>query len=209
MKTRTNVKTVRRPDTDEQSVQAPEGGREPRDAGPGDRVAEVSPLVTVARPDSIRRDTEWDWYDCRADPGDSTLELGAQNEARSALVLIVEDDRDNREGLAEYLGAVGFAVAVAADGPQALATARMLLPDVVLMDLKLRGIDGWEVTRRLLADSRTCRIPIVAVSACVFPQDIDAAKHAGCVGFVGKPYDLQELVRTIERALDDRELPLN
>jgi two-component system cell cycle response regulator DivK len=170
--------------------------------GPEDRSVEGSPFFTIARPDSSRRDAEWDWDDCRADPNNSTSGPGAQNDARSTVVLIVEDHRDNREGLAEYLGAVGFTVAVADNGPQALTTATTLLPDVILMDLKLRGIDGWEVTRRLLADSRTCQIPIVAVSACVFPEDIEAAKHAGCVGFVAKPYDLQELMRTIERALD-------
>jgi CheY-like chemotaxis protein len=126
----------------------------------------------------------------------------AKRQQAKAVVLIVEDDRDNREGLAEYLGALGFTIAVADDGHQALATATTLLPDLILMDLKLRGVDGWEVTRRLTSDARTRQIPIVAVSACVFPEDIDAAKHAGCVGFVRKPYDLQDLMRAIERALE-------
>lgn len=119
-----------------------------------------------------------------------------------AVVLVVEDDHDNREALSEYLRSVGFNVQVAENGFEALDAALRLLPNVILMDLKLRGIDGWEVTRRLVADQRTRHIPVIAVSACVFPEDVDDALEAGCVGFVAKPFNLQDLTRTIESALD-------
>lgn len=103
------------------------------------------------------------------------------------LVLIAEDDADNREGYAEYLAGLGYRVAQAATGEDALAWARQLMPDVVLLDLALPGIDGWEVARRLKGDPSTAAIRLIALSACVFPDDVVRAREAGCELFLEKP----------------------
>lgn len=127
------------------------------------------------------------------------------------LVLIVEDHRDTREGYAEYLSFLGFRVAEAKSGMEALAKAFQLRPDLVLMDLALPGLDGWEVTRILKADPRTRSIPVIALSACVFPSDIGRAAEAGCDSFLVKPCFPDAVAGEIRRVLgvSDYELPGN
>ncbi|MBI1876082.1 MAG: response regulator [Acidobacteria bacterium] len=121
--------------------------------------------------------------------------------AQGGLVLVVDDFQDGREMCVEYLSFLGYQAAEASDGFEALHRARALMPDVILMDLSLPGIDGWEVTRRLKADPLTHRIPIVAVTAHSLPGDAERARRAGCDGFVTKPCFLDELLEEIQRVI--------
>jgi CheY-like chemotaxis protein len=126
---------------------------------------------------------------------------------RPRLVLIVEDDADNRLGYAEYLAYLGYRVALATTGPEALARARELRPDVLLLDLALPDMDGWEVARHLRADPMTERTPIIAWSACVFPADIARATAAGCDVFLDKPCLPARVAEAIEGVLSEGRQP--
>jgi two-component system cell cycle response regulator DivK len=117
------------------------------------------------------------------------------------LVLLVDDFQDAREMYADYLEISGFDTAQAVDGHEALTKARGLKPAVVLMDLSLPGIDGWEVTRRLKADAGTRDIAIVALTAHALEGERARALNAGCDSFVSKPCLPQQLVDEIVRLL--------
>jgi CheY-like chemotaxis protein len=117
------------------------------------------------------------------------------------LVLVVDDFRDGREMYAEYLAHEGFAVAEAEDGEEAVAKARGLLPDVILMDLSLPGIDGWEATRLLKADPRTRHIRIIALTAHALSSYAESARAAGCDGVVTKPCLPPDLAAEVRRQL--------
>jgi CheY-like chemotaxis protein len=119
------------------------------------------------------------------------------------LVLLVDDFQDAREMYADYLEISGFETAQAGDGHEALEMARTLKPAVVLMDLSLPGIDGWEVTRRLKADVATRNIAIVALTAHALDGERQRALNAGCDAFISKPCLPQELVDEIARLLDE------
>jgi CheY-like chemotaxis protein len=120
------------------------------------------------------------------------------------LVLVVEDYQDAREMYAEYLTFSGFRVAEAANGIEALEKARELLPDIILMDLALPRMDGWEATRRLKSDARTRDIPVVALTGHALAGHADGARQAGCDAFVTKPCLPDALVAEIQRMLDLR-----
>jgi two-component system cell cycle response regulator DivK len=122
------------------------------------------------------------------------------------LILIAEDDADNREGYAEYLTYLGYRVAQAANGEDALVWARQLRPDVLLLDLALPGVDGWEVARQLKSDSSTRSMLVIALSACVFPNDVLRATDAGCDLFLDKPCYPQTVADEIQRLLAARQL---
>jgi CheY-like chemotaxis protein len=122
------------------------------------------------------------------------------------LILIAEDDTDNREGYAEYLTFLGYRVAQATNGEDALVWARQLHPDVLLLDLALPGVDGWEVARQLKSDSSTRSMLVIALSACVFPNDVLRATDAGCDLFLDKPCYPQTVADEIQRLLAARQL---
>ena len=104
------------------------------------------------------------------------------------VVLLVEDDRDGRLMYAEWLQQSGFHVEQAHNGLQALERAIDLLPDVILTDLNIPGIDGYELTRQLMADDRTRHIPILAVTGYApFTNDPSRADRAGCDAILAKP----------------------
>lgn len=114
------------------------------------------------------------------------------------LVLLVEDDRDGRILFAEWLLSAGFRVDQAHNGLQALERARDLLPDAILTDLNIPGIDGYELTRRLKSDPRTSAIPILAVTGYgPFTQDPKRADRAGCDAALLKPCDPDVLAETL------------
>jgi len=117
------------------------------------------------------------------------------------LVLVVDDFRDGREMYAEYLSHAGFRVAEAEDGEEAVAKAQALLPDVVLMDLSLPGMDGWEATRILKADPRTRHIRVIALTAHALASYAESAIAAGCDGVVTKPCLPPELAAEVRRQL--------
>jgi CheY-like chemotaxis protein len=120
------------------------------------------------------------------------------------LILIAEDDVDNREGYAEYLTFLGYRVAQVANGEDAVIWTEQLRPDVLLLDLALPGIDGWEVARRVKGAEATRETLIIALSACVFPGDIVRAKDAGCEVFLDKPCYPQTVADEIRRLLKSR-----
>ena len=124
--------------------------------------------------------------------------------ALAPLVLIVDDVDHGREICSEYLAFRGFRVATAADGQEALDKAFELLPDVILMDLSLPKIDGWEATRRLKQDERTSAIPVVALTAHALASAHDKAKEAGCDAVVTKPCLPRDLEAEVRRQLEGR-----
>lgn len=122
-------------------------------------------------------------------------------------LLVVDDYEDGRELLAELLRVRGFSVHCAASGCDALSEARRGLPDLVLLDLTLPDLDGFEVARRLKADPRTAGIAIVILTAHVSPELQLRAERAGCAGFVTKPCVPTDLVRRIDAALAAERQP--
>ncbi len=121
-------------------------------------------------------------------------------------IVVVDDDRDAREMLSEYLAFCGFAVHQAYDGREAIDVAERVRPAVMLMDLMMPRMDGWEATRRLKTSARTREITIVAVSACTHPGDQERARRVGCDEFVCKPVDLESLAQLVNRLLARRQM---
>jgi len=105
---------------------------------------------------------------------------------------------------AAYLQFSGYRVAEAANGLEALEKTRELMPDIILMDLALPKMDGWEATRRLKADEKTRHIPIVALTGHALAGHAEGARQAGCDAFVTKPCLPDALVTEIERMLSER-----
>ena len=118
------------------------------------------------------------------------------------LILVVDDYEDAREMYAEYLRFCGFRVAEARNGNEALEQAFALMPDLILMDLSLPGMDGWEATRQLKADERTRQIPVVALTGHALAGASEDAKKAGCDSFVTKPCLPDDLVVEVRRMLN-------
>jgi CheY-like chemotaxis protein len=103
------------------------------------------------------------------------------------LVLLVEDHEDTRDMTVLYMGTKGIKVETALTGLQAITKAKEVVPDVIIMDLGLPGLDGWEATRQLKADAATRRIPIVAISGHARDSDEALAREAGCDIYLRKP----------------------
>lgn len=116
-------------------------------------------------------------------------------------ILYVEDNEDNVYMLRQRLTREGFDVAIARDGIQGLDMARQGAPDLIIMDLILPELDGWEATRRLKADPETQDIPIIALSASAMPGDEGSARSAGCDDFDSKPVNFDRLLAKIEAQL--------
>ena len=117
-------------------------------------------------------------------------------------VLLVDDYPDAREMYTEYLEFSGYEVIGAGNGLEALQRAVDASPDIILMDLSLPVMDGWEATRRLKADARTASIPVVALTGHALAGISEGAKKAGCDAFVTKPCLPEDLVREIRRILN-------
>jgi CheY-like chemotaxis protein len=122
-------------------------------------------------------------------------------------VLLVDDYPDAREMYTEYLEYSGFDVIQAANGMEALRQAAEQVPDIILMDLSLPVMDGWEATRRLKADPRTADIPVVALTGHALAGISDGAKKAGCDAFVTKPCLPEDLVKEIRKVLEGDSAP--
>ena len=123
-------------------------------------------------------------------------------EHTSPLILVVDDYQDAREMYAEYLQFSGFRVAEARNGNEAIEQAFALRPDLILMDLSLPGMDGWEATRQLKSDERTRHIPVVALTGHALAGASDGARKAGCDSFVTKPCLPDDLVVEVRRMLN-------
>ena len=127
------------------------------------------------------------------------------NVTAQPLVLVVEDYQDAREMYAAYLQFSGYRVAEATNGVEAIEQAQQLMPDIILMDLALPKMDGWEATRRLKSDDRTRNIPIVALTGHALAGHADRARQSGCDSFVTKPCLPDALVAEIKRMLGAAE----
>lgn len=118
-----------------------------------------------------------------------------------AKILLVEDNELNRDMLMRRLERRGYAVVVAVDGQQGIDLAQSDPPQVILMDLSLPGVDGWEATRRLKTDPVTATIPVIALSAHAMAGDRERALAAGCDDYDTKPVELPRLLGKIEALL--------
>jgi two-component system, cell cycle response regulator DivK len=116
-------------------------------------------------------------------------------------VLLVEDNEMNRDMLSRRLIRRGFQVVFAIDGKQGIELARRELPDIVLMDMSLPIIDGWEATRRLKADDTTRNVPVIGLTAHAMSGDREKAIEAGCDDYDTKPVELDRLIGKIARLL--------
>lgn len=117
-------------------------------------------------------------------------------------ILLVEDHPDSREMLAEYLEFRGFDVIAAADGETGVAQARIRRPAVILMDLQMPGMTGWEATRRLKADAATQDVIVIAMTAHALVPDEKSARQAGCDAFIAKPFDIVAVGNAIAEVIE-------
>jgi CheY-like chemotaxis protein len=120
-------------------------------------------------------------------------------------ILLVEDDKPNRDILARRLGRNGFTVLTAATGAEACSVAAAELPDVVLMDVGLPDVDGWEVTRQLRANPATKTLPIIALTGHIMPDEREMAIQAGCNDFHAKPVEFTRLLQQITALLTKKD----
>ncbi len=116
-------------------------------------------------------------------------------------ILLVEDNEMNRDMLSRRLARRGYEVAIAVDGEAGVVAAARECPDLILMDMSLPGIDGWEATRQLKAQEATRAIPIIGLSAHAMSGDHDKALAAGCDDYDTKPVELPRLIGKIEALL--------
>ncbi len=119
-------------------------------------------------------------------------------------ILVIEDNEWSRDMLVRRLERRGYQAISAADGRRGLALAREQSPDLIVMDMSLPEVDGWEATRRLKADAATRGIPIVALTAHAMASDRQKAMDAGCDDYHTKPVDFESLLRALEKLLDSR-----
>jgi len=122
----------------------------------------------------------------------------------SKLILIVEDQEDLRGVLRDLLSGSGYAVVEAADGQDGVAKAKSERPDLILMDIQLPVIDGYEATRQIKVDPILAKTPIIAVSSFAMKGDEEKARAAGCDHYVTKPYSPLQLLRTIRSVLGEQ-----
>lgn len=121
-------------------------------------------------------------------------------------ILLVEDNEMNRDMLGRRLQRRGYEVLIAVDGAEALAMAQAKAPDLILMDMSLPVMDGWEATRRLKAAPETKTIPIIALTAHALSGDREKAIEAGCDGYDTKPIEFDRLLAKMETLLN-RSVP--
>jgi CheY-like chemotaxis protein len=124
-----------------------------------------------------------------------------------AKVLLVEDNEESREGLSRHLKRRGFEVLTAADGRQGVAVARSEAPDLILMDMSLPVLDGWEATRQLKAAPQTHDLPVIALTAHAMAGDREKALEAGCDDYDTKPVEFSRLLAKMEALLAKTATP--
>ena len=117
------------------------------------------------------------------------------------IILIVDDFDDNRQMYAEFLTYSGCQVLEAANGAEAIAKAKESVPDLIVMDLSLPVLDGWEATRRLKSDPKTRHIPVIALTGHALEGHSEGARQAGCDGFLAKPCLPEKLLDTVRQML--------
>jgi CheY-like chemotaxis protein len=121
-----------------------------------------------------------------------------------AKILLVEDNEMNRDMLSRRLVRKGYDVVCAVDGLEAVDMAGLEAPDLILMDMRLPKLDGWEATRRIKADPGTQSIPVIALTAHAMAGDREQAMDAGCDDYDSKPVDLKRLLGKMQALLDQQ-----
>jgi CheY-like chemotaxis protein len=119
-----------------------------------------------------------------------------------AKILLVEDNEMNRDMLSRRLARSGYEVVLAVQGEEGVALARSAAPDMILMDMSLPVLDGWEATRRLKGDPETRDIPVIALTAHAMSGDREKAQEAGCDDFDTKPVEYTRLLSKIQGLLE-------
>ena len=119
----------------------------------------------------------------------------------SKKILVVEDTEDNRRIMCDLLTAAGYAYIEATDGEAGVAMALAERPDLVLMDIQLPVIDGYEATRRIKADPVTAAIPVIAVTSYALAGDEAKTRAAGCIGHVAKPFSPRQLLALVRQLI--------
>jgi two-component system cell cycle response regulator DivK len=119
-------------------------------------------------------------------------------------ILLVEDNEMNSDMLSRRLERVGYTVVIAVNGQEGVESARNDVPDLILMDMSLPVLDGWEATRRIKADAITKHVPVVALTAHAMSSDREKALEAGCDDYDTKPIDMPRLLGKIEALLTPR-----
>ncbi len=116
-------------------------------------------------------------------------------------VLVVEDTADNRQIIRDLLGAAGYELLEATDGAEGLASAAANKPDLILMDIQLPVLDGYETTRRIKADPALRHIPVIAVTSYALSGDEEKTRAAGCDAYIAKPFSPRHLLATVKSLL--------
>jgi len=119
-------------------------------------------------------------------------------------ILIVEDNEENRDSLSRRLQRRGFAVIIAEDGKAGVAMAQSEKPDLILMDMNMPELDGWEATRHLKAAAETKDLPVIALTAHAMSGDRDRALEVGCADYHTKPVEFPKLLAQIEALLQNK-----
>ncbi len=119
----------------------------------------------------------------------------------SKKILVVEDTEDNRQILRDLLGMAGYEMVEAHDGAQGVAMAAEHRPDLILMDIQMPVLDGYEATRRIKADPALATIPIVAVTSYALSGDEQKARAAGCNDYIAKPYSPRQMLAKVREIL--------
>jgi two-component system cell cycle response regulator DivK len=119
----------------------------------------------------------------------------------SKRILVVEDQEDNRRILRDLLASAGFQILEAEDGERGVAAAESHHPDLILMDIQMPIVDGYEATRRIKANPELCGIPLIVVTSYALGGDEDKARAAGCDDYIAKPYSPRQLLAKIKEHL--------
>jgi CheY-like chemotaxis protein len=121
-------------------------------------------------------------------------------------ILLVEDNEMNRDMLGRRLTRQGFTVCFAVDGPSGVSLASEEMPDLILMDVALGEMDGWEATKRIKANPKTASIPVIALTAHALATDRATSVQVGCSEYDTKPVDMPRLLGKIQHCLDSRSV---
>ena len=121
----------------------------------------------------------------------------------SKRILVVEDTEDNRQIIRDLLSSVGYELIEAVDGTEGVAMAQSHHPDLILMDIQLPGMDGYEATRRIRAVPELAGVPIIAVTSYALSGDEAKTRAAGCDGYVAKPFSPRQLLAKIREFLPE------
>jgi two-component system, cell cycle response regulator DivK len=119
----------------------------------------------------------------------------------SKRILVIEDTEDNRQIIRDLMTSAGYELIEAVDGPEGVAAAEREKPDLILMDIQLPGIDGYEATRRIRAIPDMAKVPIIAVTSYALSGDEAKTREAGCDGYVAKPFSPRQLLAKVREFL--------